>query len=125
MSTNTQTIGEPETVENEINIQQLREEALDRAAAYFRKSPSSRSKKPLPERVRFIFDEIQGNWEHSCNQEREGLGKRRYWWHGSKTRFLDHYLNAPCTGLDYLRDDWQSEFYPEEEQDETQESKGS
>jgi hypothetical protein len=60
--------------------------------------------------VRFILDALDRNWNHSCNQEADEIGNRRYHWHGDKSRFLEHYRENPSSGGDYLENDFNAKF---------------
>jgi hypothetical protein len=90
------------------------ETALNKATGQFRKSPSAR-RKNLSAEVTFCLDALDGNWRHSREQESDGLGNRRYHWHGDKCRFLEHYTADPCSGVDYLESDFRSTFEQEVE----------
>jgi hypothetical protein len=64
----------------------------------------------LSDEVIFILDELDENWDHSCKQEKKGKGNRRYYWHGDKLAFLKHYREDPCSGMDYLEENFNAEF---------------
>jgi hypothetical protein len=88
------------------------EAAFNKAVNQFRKSQSKRAKR-LSAEVSFIFDALDQNWEHSCEQEAGDFGNRRYYWHGDKGRFLENYRENPCSGIQELEEGFNAEFSTE------------
>lgn len=97
-----------ETVLTWEEIQEKFDTAFAEAEEQFLRPPS-KVKKMTPE-AEFIFNALYENWEHSCDQEAGNYGNRRYYWHGNKHRFIEHYNEDVCAGKDYLFDYFKEDF---------------